>query len=87
MLKREFVKVKFISGEWMGNKPPSEMTLIRQKALDLEQRGVVEILDSRTENKSVGGPEKNKAVKESPMNKMVSAAPQNKGGRPRKNSQ
>ena len=67
----EYVKVEFIDGEWMGNKPPAKMTLMKQKALDLENRGIVRILDSKIENKSVDEPVVDKMVNSAPINKMI----------------
>ena len=68
MNKLEYVKVEFI-GEWMGNKAPMKMTILKQKALDLESKGIVVILDSRTENKSLDFPPKDKMVKDPKVKK------------------
>lgn len=71
MNKLEYVRVEFIE-EWLGNKPPLKMTLIKQKALELKERGIVIILDSEIENKSFDEPPKNKMIKISPVKKEKS---------------
>ena len=75
MLKQEFVKVKFIEGEWMGNKPPATMTILKTKAVELESRGVVKILDSGIANKAIKEPPMNKMVSEPSVSKSISAKP------------
>ncbi len=61
MSKLEYVKVEFVN-EWMGNKPSTKMTILKQKAIELQSRGVLTILNSEIENKMLEKPVKNKMV-------------------------
>ena len=68
MSKFEYVKVEFVN-EWMGNRPPSKMTILKQKALELQSRGVLVILDSEIENKMVEKPMMNKMIEKPKVKK------------------
>lgn len=78
MFKPEYAKVKFIS-EWMGCPVDSVMTILKEKAEELQKRGTVKIVplvEPHTEQKSIDEP---------PMHKMVTAPPVKKSpGRPKK---
>lgn len=73
----EYAKVKFIN-EWMGCPVDSVMTILKEKAEELQKRGTVKIVPL------VAPKVEQKSIDEPPMHKMVTAAPVKKAGRPKK---
>jgi len=91
----EYLKVRMVKGEWLGRVPPDTFTIIKQKALELVQRGVAEIVDAtstatdnivgfREEIKSIDEPPVDKMIHAAPVKKTIKATPKKKVGRPTK---
>ena len=67
MFNPEYKKVVFVH-EWMGNPPGSKKTILKEKAEELEGRGIIEMADE-VKTKMETSPVKDKMVKSPKKNK------------------
>ena len=84
----EYLKVRMVKGEWLGRVPPDTFTIIKQKALELVQRGVAEIVDATSTAKPVKQTqepelkkeqqEEQKSIDAPEVDKMIHETPMNK---------
>lgn len=87
MIRPEYLEVEILE-EWMGNPPHSIMNLLKEKALDLIEKGSAKYVETEpkvlVKDKQIENPPMNKMVSKPSMSKMISKAPAKKAGRPKK---
>jgi len=78
MIAPEYLEIEILE-DWMGNPPHSIMNLLKDKAIQLVERGAAKYIEDKPAD-----PVHIKQVEKPPMNKMIKKSPAKKAGRPKK---